>query len=268
MAPYETDDSTRSGDAAVLAAEAEEARSARRRKAARYVVPVTVLGVAAATIGLVPAFAGSGDPDLPKISAQELIEKIAASDVQQVSGTVKITTDLGLPDLGGLADSLGSQGAPGGDGGSSADPSSKLLELATGTHTLRIAADGPDKQKLSLLDEAAEYSVIHNGDDLWAYDSASNEVYHATDAGPKGEGEDRAGKGGKDAPDTAEDVPATPQQLAEEALKAVDDTTSVAVDGTAQVAGRDAYKLVIKPKQSGSTVGRSPSPSTRRPGCR
>ncbi|MDX3642372.1 DUF2092 domain-containing protein [Streptomyces sp. MB09-02B] len=255
MAPYETDDSARSGDAAVLAAEAEEARSARRRKAARYVVPVTVLGVAAATIGLVPAFAGSGDPDLPKISAQELIEKIAASDVQQVSGTVKITTDLGLPDLGGLADSLGAQGAPGGDGGSSADPSSKLLELATGTHTLRIAADGPDKQKLSLLDEAAEYSVIHNGDDLWAYDSASNEVYHATGAGPQGEGKDGAGKGGEDAPDTAEDVPATPQQLAEEALKAVDDTTSVTVDGTAQVAGRDAYKLVIKPKQSGSTVG-------------
>ncbi|WP_086802541.1 LolA family protein [Streptomyces caniscabiei] len=255
MAPYETDDSARSGDAAALAAEADEARSARRRKAARYVVPVTVLGVAAATIGLVPAFAGSGDPDLPKISAQELIEKIAASDVQQVSGTVKITTDLGLPDLGGLADSLGAQGAPGGDGGSTADPSAKLLELATGTHTLRIAADGPDRQKLSLLDEAAEYSVIHNGDDLWAYDSASNEVYHATGAGSEGEGKDRAGKGGEDVPDTAEDVPATPQQLAEEALKAVDDTTSVTVDGTAQVAGRDAYKLVVKPKQSGSTVG-------------
>lgn len=67
------------------------------------------------------------------------------------------------------------------------------------------------------------------------------------------EGKDR--RAGKDAPDTAEDVPATPQKLAEEALKAVDDTTSVTVDGTAQVAGRDAYKLVIEPKQSGSTVG-------------
>ncbi|WP_328223853.1 LolA family protein [Streptomyces sp. NBC_00310] len=250
MAPYETDDSDRSGDAAALAAEADEMRSARRRRAARYVVPVTVLGVAAATIGLVPAFAGSGDPDLPKISAQELIEKIAASDVQQVSGTVKITTDLGLPDLGGLAGGLASQAPSGGDGGSAADPSAKLLELATGTHTLRVAADGPDRQKLSLLDDAAEYSVIHNGDDLWAYDSASNEVYHAKDAG---EGKDR--RAGKDAPDTAEDVPATPQKLAEEALKAVDDTTSVTVDGTAQVAGRDAYKLVIEPKQSGSTVG-------------
>ncbi|MFE7759903.1 outer membrane lipoprotein carrier protein LolA [Streptomyces sp. NPDC057438] len=250
MAPYETDDSARSGDAAVLAAEAEEMRSARRRKAARYVVPVTVLGVAAATIGLVPAFAGSGDPDLPKISAQELIEKIAASDVEQVSGTVKITTDLGLPDLGGLADGLVSQAPSGGDGGSAADPSAKLLELAAGTHTLRVATDGPDKQKLSLLDDAAEYSVIHNGDDLWAYDSASNEVYHATDAG---EGKDQ--RGPKGAPDASEDVPATPQQLAEEALKAVDDTTSVTVDGTARVAGRDAYKLVIEPKQSGSTVG-------------
>ncbi|UUU24291.1 LolA family protein [Streptomyces sp. DSM 40750] len=250
MAPYETDDSARAGDAAALAAEAEETRSARRRKTARYVVPVTVLGVAAATIGLVPAFAGSGDPDLPKISAQELIEKIAASDVQQVSGTVKITTDLGLPDLGGLAGGLASQAPSGGDGGSAADPSAKLLELASGTHTLRVAADGPDKQKLSLLDDAAEYSVIHNGDDLWAYDSASNEVYHAT-----GGDEGKDGEARKDAPDTAEDVPATPQKLAEEALKAVDDTTSVTVDGTAQVAGRDAYKLVIKPKQSGSTVG-------------
>ncbi|MGJ5833554.1 LolA family protein [Streptomyces ossamyceticus] len=247
MAPYESDDSARAGDAAVLAAEAEEVRSARRRKAARYVVPATVLGVAAATIGLVPAFAGSGDPDLPKISAQELIEKIAASDVQRVSGTVKITTDLGLPDLGGLADSLVAQGASGGDG-SSADPSSKLLELATGTHTLRIATDGPDKQKLSLLDKTSEYSLIHNGDEVWAYDSASNEVYHATGAGEEG-------KGGKGREDVPEDVPATPQQLAEEALKAVDDTTSVTVDGTAQVAGRDAYKLVIAPKQSGSTIG-------------
>ena len=105
--------------------------------------------MAAATIGLVPALAGSGDPDLPKITAQELIEKIAASDVQQLSGTVKISTDLGLPDLGGLEGSL----APAGGGagrrgrGSSADPSAKLMELASGTHTLRVAADGPDKQR-------------------------------------------------------------------------------------------------------------------------
>ncbi|OUD03144.1 LolA family protein [Streptomyces swartbergensis] len=236
MAPYASDDSTTGG-------EVDEQRSGRR-KAARYVVPVTVMGVAAATIGLVPALADSGDPDLPKITAQQLIEKIATSDVQQLSGTVKISTDLGLPDLGGLESSLMSGAAGRGEGGSSADPTAKLTELASGTHTLRVAADGPDKQKLSLLENAAEYSLVHNGKDVWGYDSKSNEVFHGTASeSPKHE------KGKEQQP------PATPKDFAEEALKAADDTTSVTVDGTAQVAGRDAYKLLIKPKQSGTTVG-------------
>ncbi|KKD05189.1 LolA family protein [Streptomyces sp. WM6386] len=235
MAPYGSDDSTTPD-------ESDDLR-AGRRKAARYVVPVAVVGVAAATIGLVPALADSGDPDLPKISAQQLIEKIAASDVERLSGTVKITTDLGLPDFGGLENSLtgGGSGSRSGDG-SSADPTSKLTALATGTHTLRVAADGEDKQKLSLLENAAEYSLIHNGKDVWGYDSGTNEVFHGT-------ADDSDGK------DQREEVPATPKDLTEDALKAVDDTTSVTVEGTAHVAGRDAYRLVIKPKDSGSTVG-------------
>ncbi|WP_328830927.1 DUF2092 domain-containing protein [Streptomyces sp. NBC_00252] len=231
MAPYETDDSTDAG-------EVEDLRSGRRR-AARYIVPVTVVGVAAATIGLVPALADSGDPNLPKVTAQQLLDKIAKSDVQQLSGTVKISTDLGLPDLGGLESSMLSGATKSGDG-SSADPSAKLTELATGTHTLRVAADGPDRQKVSLLENAAEYSLIHNGKDVWGYDSKSNEVYHGTTAA-----------GGAKSDETR----ATPKGLTDEALKSVDDTTSVTVDGTEHVAGRDAYKLLIKPKQSGTTVG-------------
>ncbi|MGC0330176.1 outer membrane lipoprotein-sorting protein [Streptomyces sp. SAI-170] len=233
MAPYESDEST-------TAAESDDLRAGRRR-AARYVVPVAVTGVAVATIGLVPALADSGSPDLPKISAEQLVQNIAESDTEQLSGTVRINTDLGLPDLGGLESGLLAGAAQGEDGGegSAADPSARLTELATGTHTLRVAADGPDRQKVSLLQDAAEYSLIHNGKDVWGYDSKSNEVYHSTTAG--------SGK--------AEDVPATPKDFAEQALKAVDDTTSVTVDGTARVAGRDTYKLLIKPKQSGSTVG-------------
>ncbi|QJT03410.1 outer membrane lipoprotein carrier protein LolA [Streptomyces asoensis] len=241
MAPKASDDTTTGAES--TGAEADDLRLGRR-KAARYIVPVTVIGVAAATIGLVPALADSGDPDLPKITAQQLLDKIAASDVQQLSGTVKISTDLGLPDLGGLESGLLSGATQGGDG-SSADPSTKLTELAAGTHTLRVAADGPDRQKLSLLENAAEYSVIHNGKDVWGYDSASNEVYHSTADESSGKGSGKA-----ETP-----VPATPKELTEDALKAVDDTTSVTVDGTVQVAGRDAYKLLVKPKQSGSTVG-------------
>ncbi|MEU6608092.1 DUF2092 domain-containing protein [Streptomyces shenzhenensis] len=232
MARYESADN--SG-----AEETEELRSGRR-KAARYVVPVAVMGVTAATIGLVPALADSGDPSLPKITAQQLIEKIAKSDVEQLSGTVKISTDLGLPNLGGLENSLASGVAPSGDG-SSADPTSKLTELVSGTHTLRVAADGPDRQKLSLIESAAEYSLIHNGKDVWGYDSKSNEVYHGTTA--------------QDGTEHGNEAPATPKDFADEALKSVDDTTSVTVDGTMRVAGRDAYKLLVKPKQSGTTVG-------------
>ncbi|WP_037861284.1 LolA family protein [Streptomyces sp. NRRL S-340] len=236
MAPYESDD-TRDDTAEA------DGRHSARRKAARYVVPVAVVGVAAATIGLVPALADSGDPDLPKINAQQLIEKIAKSDVQRLSGTVKVSTDLGLPSLGGLESSLASGAVKGGGDGSAADPASKLTELLSGTHTLRVAGDGPDRQKLSLVESAAEYSLVHNGKDVWGYDSKSNEVYHGTAAEHGDKGKEQR-------------VPATPKDFADEALKSVDDTTSVTVDGTAQVAGRDAYKLVIKPKHaSGTTVG-------------
>ncbi|MFE6913123.1 LolA family protein [Streptomyces rubiginosohelvolus] len=220
-----------------------------RRKAARYIVPVAVAGVAAATIGLVPALASSGDPDLPKISAQELIEKIAASDEEQLSGTFKISTDLGLP-LDGLAGSLVPGGEREGKDGGAAAPQDKLVELTSGTHTLRVAADGPERQKLSILGDASEYSVIHNQGEVWAYDSQSDEVYHAEAP----EGRD-GGKHAEKAPKGPEGAPATPKDFAEQALAAAGDTTSVTVDGTAQVAGRDAYQLLIKPKQSGSTIG-------------
>ncbi|MFD3332874.1 outer membrane lipoprotein carrier protein LolA [Streptomyces sp. NPDC058700] len=209
---------------------------AETRKASRFIVPVAVAGVAAATIGLVPALAASGDPDLPEITAQQLIEKIAASDTQTLSGTFRISTDLGLPAFGSLMPGLG-----GGGGGSSADPSARLTELVSGTHTLRVAADGPERQRLTLLDGSDEYSLIHNGADVWAYDSKSNEAFH--EKAPEGAG----------APED-KDVPTTPKELADEVLKAAGDTTSITVGGTAKVAGRDAYQLVIKPKQAGSTV--------------
>ncbi|MFE5724408.1 LolA family protein [Streptomyces erythrochromogenes] len=215
------------------------------RKVARYAVPVAVAGVAAATVAMVPAFANAGGPDLPKVTAQQLIEKVAASDVEQLSGTAKISTDLGLPKIAsGL---LGGGGVTGG----SANPEDKVAQLANGTHTLRVAADGEDRQKLTFLDGKDEYSLIHNGDDVWGYDSKSNEVFHekasASDQG--------AGKGAGKEHKTGDRLNASPQKLAEEILAAAGPTTDVSVGETAQVAGRDAYQLVLKPKQSGSTVG-------------
>ncbi|MFI0777793.1 outer membrane lipoprotein carrier protein LolA [Streptomyces sp. NPDC021212] len=226
----------------------DEERPTRRTKALRYGAPVAVVGIAAATIGLVPALASSGAPDLPKITAQQLISKMAASDQQQVSGSLKITTDLGLPTMPGGGSLLGAANDLAGEkgGGAAASPESKLTELASGTHTLRVAADGPEKQRVSIVENAAEYSMIHNGDQMWAYDSGSNSVFHSKDAAGK---RDHRGESPRDLRD------ATPQQFAKQMLAAVDDTTEVTVDGTTSVAGRDAYQLLIKPKQSASTVG-------------
>lgn len=227
-----------------------------RRKAARYGVPVAVAGLAAATVGLVPALASSGDPDLPKISAQDLVAKMAASDAEHLSGTVKVGTDLGLPSLpggsGGSGGGFGGTHGPGGEeaGGSSGDsgkpdasPGAKLTELASGDHTLRFAADGPDKQRVSVLEDAAEYSIVHNGRSLWAYDSRTDAAWHAE---APGHGKQQGGDGGRTG--MPEDV--TPQQAARQALKAVGPSTSVRVDGTAKIAGRDAYQLVLTPKNA------------------
>ena len=228
-----------------------------RRKALRYGVPVAIAGVAAATVGLVPALADAGDPDLPKITAQELVAKMAKSDVEQFSGTVKIDADLGLPSLPGSG-STGGQGGPfgGGEGGGgeegkdgkgekpSAAPQKKLTQLASGEHMLRVAADGPDKQRVSVVEDAAEYSMIHNAGELWAYDSASNAAWHA-----------KAPKGGK-AETKHEKMPElTPDKAAKEALKAAEKSgTDASVDGTAKVAGRDAYQLVLTPKDAPDTT--------------
>lgn len=232
------------------------------RKAARYGIPAVVAGVAAASVGLVPALASSGNPDLPKISAQELVEKMAASDTQHMSGTVKVKTDLGLPQMPGAGGSGGEKGGlfgggPHGedrgegeqdrDGGkSAATPQDKLMQLASGEHTLRVAVDGPDKQRVSIVEDAAEYSLIHNGDEAWAYDSGSDSAFHmkapnGAVSGHKGDHGEKFGKGPQDI---------TPQKAAEQALKAAEDTTSVTVDGTAKIAGRDAYQLLIKPKDA------------------
>lgn len=236
--------------------EAYEPESGRRsRKAWRYAVPAAVVGVTAATIGLVPALADTGDPSLPSLTAEQLLTKIAASDTQTVDGTVKITTNLGLPSalsaatgsslFGGAAapPSLGSPDA------SRAEPQRQLVQLLVGSHTLHVAADGPDRQKVSIIQPAAEYSLIRNGTQLWAYDSSSNEAYHAVL--PQRSADEAA-----QPRQTPEDFPATPQDAARQILKAAQGTAAITVDGTARVAGHSAYELLIRPQNApDSTIG-------------
>ncbi|MER7847326.1 DUF2092 domain-containing protein [Kitasatospora sp. NPDC096077] len=221
----------------------------RRRTMVRAGVPLAIAAVIAAGVGLVPALAADSPPDLPQLSAEQVVAKALGSDAQTLSGEVSVSTDLGLPSqlAGAAAGGLGAAAGHGSGqgGGSAADPQAKLLGLLGGDQTLRVAVDGPDRQRVDLLENMAGYTLVRNGDQSWAWDSSTNTAVHLTGR-PAGHGE--AAK----TPLTG--VPTTPQEAAKQFLTAGAGTTSVTVAGTATVAGQKAYQLSVKPTQSGSTI--------------
>ncbi|WP_329566821.1 LolA family protein [Kitasatospora sp. NBC_01266] len=236
---------------------------ARRRTVARVLVPVAIAAVAAAGVAVVPALASPGAPALPQVTAQQLVAKVLADRTTALSGTVQVSTDLGVPSqlldlagqgaVAGAAQAAGAAGAAGGraqqgDGGAaSADPQAKLATLLAGDHTLRVAADGPDKQRVALIEPLAEYDLIRDGGQAWAWDSASDQAVHLTGAA--------AGAVREQPKSPLSGVPTTPQQAAQQFLADSAGTSQVSVAGTVSVAGRDAYQLSVKPTQSGSTIG-------------
>ncbi|MFC3505346.1 outer membrane lipoprotein carrier protein LolA [Micromonospora krabiensis] len=201
----------------------------KSRPVLRWVVPA----VAAATVigggAAIGTFAAEAEPSLPPRTAAQLLVDLQTAQLDGLSGTVVQRADLGLPPIAGLL------------GGTN-----DLTALVTGTHTLRVWHSGPDKQRIALLDTLGEKNVVRNGRDLWTWDSRRKEASHrllGTGAGERG-----AHEGG------APEVPLTPQEAADKALAAVDPSTAVSVGRAATVAGRDAYELVLEPRDKTSLV--------------
>lgn len=190
-------------------------------------LPLGVAALAAGAITYGPAaFADDSDPKLPALTADQVVAKIAGAKTETLSGTVDLTTDLGLPALPGRG---------------SADPSG----LVSGTHTLRVAVDGPDRQRIGIRAHLAEYNIVHNGRDVWTYDSRRNAATHTTLP------EHQAGAPGTALPGAA----VTPQDAAAKLLDlAKQGGTTVTAAGTDKVAGRPAYKLRLAPAQPGSLL--------------
>lgn len=202
----------------------------RRSRRARWAVPLGLAVTALAAVTVAPVVAGAS-PALPPRTAAELLAGLASATPQPFSGTVVQTANLGLPAL------PSAQGNP------------SLGSLVTGSNTLRIWYAAPDRMRLALLDTLAETDVVRNGTDLWVWTSRTNSAEHRvlaphTDA-----------KGTPTATPTPTGLPSTPAQAAAQALAAIDPTTAVAVDGTAAVAGRPAYELVLRPKDARSRIG-------------
>ncbi|SOB82445.1 LolA family protein [Streptomyces sp. 1331.2] len=224
----------------------------RRRVLMRAGVPLAVGAVIAAGVGLVPALAADSAPDLPSLTAEQVVAKALGSQAQALSGTVSISTDLGLPTqlLSGVGGITSAAGQGGQSAGSSADPQTKLLGLLGGDRTLRVAVDGPERQRVDVMENMAGYTVVRNGDQSWAWDSSTNSAVHLSGAAAQ-----LARKHADQHPGAPlTELPTTPQEAARQFLAASAGTTSVTVAGTASVAGQKAYQLSVKPTQSGSTV--------------
>lgn len=197
---------------------------------ARWLAPFAAAAVVAGATAGVPALAAGPSPDLPSLTAEQLIAKVARADVDGLSGTVRTSADLGLPAL------------PSANGGDSA-----LRSLLTGTHTLTVAFAGPEQQRIGVHGSLEETEVVHNGRDLWIYRSADQTAVHVH----------LPARGDHDAsmvPRSPADL--TPQALARHVLAAVRPSTAVRVDDSTRVAGRAAYELELAPKSDDSLIRR------------
>jgi outer membrane lipoprotein-sorting protein len=161
-----------------------------------------------------------------------------------LSGTVVQKSELGLPTLPGASSSGGTA-------------SSDLTSMISGTHTMRVWFAGPDKARMALMGTSGESDVISNGKDVWVWASKPKTAQHyvlpqhdATKDATKGAAKSKAAAG---MPDSAK-VPTSPQAAADKALAAISPSTRVTTSGTATVASRAAYELVLTPRESTSMV--------------
>ncbi|MBO3741381.1 sigma-E factor regulatory protein RseB domain-containing protein [Actinoplanes flavus] len=204
----------------------------RSRPALRWLVPsaaaVAVIGGGAAAGTIV----ANADPGLPERSAAQLLVDLQNADPKGLSGTLVQSADLGLPGIAGL---LGNVSGGGGN----------LTSLIAGSNTARVWYAGEDKARFALLGTSGETDVIRNGSDVWIWSSKDNTGTHVKLPADVGGKPDKAPAG----------VPVTPQEAAEAALAAIDESTKVETTGAAEVAGRDAYEVVLSPKDTASLVG-------------
>lgn len=110
-------------------------------------------------------------------------------------------------------------------------------ELANGTKEARVWSDGAGKGRVALPSDQGEKTLVSDGTTAWSYDSTDRTATRKTVT----PGEHR--------PEAAD-----PTRSAADAITQLRTTSTVSVDGTAEVAGRPAYELVLAPKPTERTL--------------
>lgn len=171
--------------------------------------------VGAVGVGLLVAPAGAAAaPVLPPVSPEDLVSSVIAADAPPLAGEVEVDNALGLPAVPGVP------------------------QLANGTSAIRVWSGGDGRGRVALPSADGERTLVSDGTTRWAYDSRERTATRA----PAGEGPDR--------PADAQD----PTTAATQAVATLRQSSTVAVDGTAEVAGRAAYQLVLTPLPTERTL--------------
>lgn len=171
------------------------------------------LGVAGLAALAIPASAGN-QPSLPDIAAEDLVSSVLTASPPAMNGTVRVDNALGLPAIPGLP-----------------------TQARNGATDIRAWYDGNGRSRISLPSTSGEKLVVHDGTTVWRYDSATKTATRITHPD---DGADRKGP----LPDGQDLDPAT---AARQLLEVVRPTSRISVDGTALVAERPAYELVLAP---------------------
>ncbi|MBO0813324.1 MAG: hypothetical protein J2P23_14945, partial [Microlunatus sp.] len=189
---------------------AENQGSVRRKPLLAWVAPLAAAALAVGG-GVLANTTASADPPLPKKTPQQLITAVAGAKVPGLSGTVSETSNLGLPSLP--------------TGGQGPDSSSNFSDLLSGTHTLNVWTSGTDRSRVSLMGTYGESDLIRNGNQAWLWSSKDKTAVHTRFTGA--------------VPDSRQQgtMPTTPQQLAQQTLKAIGPTTTTSVARNVTVAG-------------------------------
>ncbi|WP_407317109.1 hypothetical protein UQW22_11425 [Isoptericola halotolerans] len=202
---------------------------------ARWAVPAVVAGAVAAAFAVPAAVGAVASDELPAVTAEELVERLAVAEKVPVSGTVVYTARLGLPDVT-VSEVQG------------AGP----LDLLGGSTTVRVWSDGAESSRAALLGDVSEYSVVRSGAEAWTYSSADDEaVHYVVDPDDVARYEALADEAA--GPSVEGDVP-TPAEAADLALAHARVTTDVETTEPLEVAGRAAYQVELRPQTDGTLV--------------
>jgi outer membrane lipoprotein-sorting protein len=194
---------------------AESSTSARAGTIGRRAAAgVAVAGAVGLGLLAIPAGAGAA-PELPPVTPEQLVASVLTAEAGAFGGTVELDNALGLPQL------------------------PNLPQTADGTSTARIWSDGDGRGRVQLPTDSGERTLVSDGDTFWAWNSEDQSVLTAP-AEPAGAADDES--------------VVDPTAAATDALATLRATSDIRVDGTAEVAGRPAYELVLTPAASERTL--------------